>query len=183
MDYDDDSVPETESEELTTAAQVVEKLEEVWKNEKLAPDLLLYEGELVECLIDQIQHMENSLQRIKKEDFRLVFHKMELDRIKFILSSYLRTRLAKIEKFGSHLLYLEQRELSDPNQMSDEERRFAQRYTSSMKNYLHDAALKHMPTNMQSLKLEEIGCKPQMNASVFIKVKNECRGVRIEEFS
>ncbi|XP_035232588.1 DNA replication complex GINS protein SLD5-like, partial [Stegodyphus dumicola] len=106
-----------------------------------------------------------------------------LDRIKFILSSYLRTRLAKIEKFGPHLLYLEQRELSDPNQMSDEERRFAQRYTSSMKNYLHDAALKHMPTNMQSLKLEEIGCKPQMNASVFIKVKNECRGVRIEEFS
>lgn len=47
-------------------------------NEKLAPELLRYDGEIVECLLDQIQHMENSLQKIEKEDFRIVFHKMEV---------------------------------------------------------------------------------------------------------
>lgn len=184
MDFDDtETVEEPENDEFTTAAEVVQKLEEVWVNEKLSPDLLQYEGELVECLLDQVQHMENSLQNIKKEDFRIVFHKMELDRIKFVLSSYLRIRLEKIEKFGAHLLHQEQQGSTESSLMSDEERTFAQGYVSSIKNYIDEAALKNMPSNMQSMKLEEIGSKPLMNSSVFIRVKKECRGVMIEETS
>lgn len=183
MDFDDtESVEDNDdNDELTTPAEVVRKFEEVWVNEKLAPDLLQYEGELVECVIDQIQHMENSLQNIRKEDFRIVFHKMELDRIKFVLSSYLRIRLEKIEKFGAHLLHQEQQGTLDSSLMSDEERTFALGYMSSIKNYLHDSALKNMPPNMQSIKLEEAGSKPTMDSSVFVRVKKECRGVMIEE--
>lgn len=34
-----------------------------------------------------------------------------------------------------------------------------------------------------SKKSTSIGCKPQMDSSVFIKVKTECRGVMIESFA
>ncbi|PRD28550.1 UNVERIFIED_CONTAM: Gins4 [Trichonephila clavipes] len=96
-DYNNDAPEDNETEEMTTAAEVIQKLEEVWVNEKLSPELMQYEGELVDCMLDQIQYMETSLQKIQKEDFRIVFHKMELDRIKYVLSSYLRIRLEKVK--------------------------------------------------------------------------------------
>lgn len=171
-----------EGEELTTAAQVIQKLEEVWVNEKLCPDLLPYESELVECLLDQIQHMERSLQKIKKGDFRIVFHKMELDRIRFVLNSYLRTRLEKVEKFGAYYLNQQSSGEFDVYQMSNEERDFARTYHKNAKNYLLDV-MDNMPSNMQNLKMEDVAGQPQIDQSVFIKVKKESRGIMLEESS
>ncbi|GBM14273.1 hypothetical protein AVEN_142376-1, partial [Araneus ventricosus] len=79
-----------------------------------------------------------------------------LDRIKYVLSSYLRTRLEKIEKFGFNLLHQESPEEMNLDLMSEEERNYAQEFTSNVKNYLHVVALKNMPPNMQNIKFEEI---------------------------
>ncbi|GBO03029.1 DNA replication complex GINS protein SLD5, partial [Araneus ventricosus] len=106
-----------------------------------------------------------------------------LDRIKYVLSSYLRTRLEKIEKFGFNLLHQESPDEMNLDLMSEEERNYAQEFTSNVKNYLHVVALKNMPPNMQTIKFEEICSKPQMDKSVFIKVKTDCPGVVIENFS
>ncbi|GIY25887.1 DNA replication complex GINS protein SLD5 [Caerostris darwini] len=182
-DLNNDVLDDNENEELVTAADVIEKLEEVWVNEKLAPELLQYQDELIDCMLDQIKYMETNLQKIEKEDFRVVFHKMELDRIKYVLSSYLRTRLEKIEKFGPSLLHQESQDETNMDLMSNEERLFAAKYTTNIKNYLHEVALKNMPVNMQSVQLEEICSKPQMDKSVFMKVKTGSEGVVIENFS
>jgi GINS complex subunit 4 len=40
--------------------------------------------------------MENNIQAAKKGDFRIAIHKLELDRIKFVLYSYLRLRIKKV---------------------------------------------------------------------------------------
>ncbi|XP_042901953.1 DNA replication complex GINS protein SLD5 isoform X2 [Parasteatoda tepidariorum] len=141
----------------------------------------MYEGALVDCFIDQMQYMENILRKYQKEDFRFIVHKMELDRIRYFLSSYLRIRLEKIEKFGAHMLHEESEDLAVTN-MSAEERVFAYRYVTNLKDYLRNTAIKKMPPNMQFLKFEEIVCKPQMDQSVFVKVKKECLGVILEEF-
>ncbi|CAL1272398.1 unnamed protein product [Larinioides sclopetarius] len=181
--YEDDIPDDTETEEGPTLPEFIEKLEEIWVNEKLAPELLQYEFDVVEIILDQIQHMETNLQKIQKKDFRVFFHEMELDRIKYVLSSYLRTRLEKIEKFGFNLLHEESQEEMNFDLMSEEERNYAQEFTSNVKKYLHVVALKNMPPNMQNIKFEEICSKPQMDKSVFIKVKTDCPGVVIENFS
>ncbi|XP_055953667.1 DNA replication complex GINS protein SLD5-like [Argiope bruennichi] len=181
--YEDDAPEDNETEEGPTLPDIVEKLEEVWVNEKLAPDLLQYESDVVEIIFDQIQHMETNLQKIEKKDFRVVFHEMELDRIKYVLSSYLRIRLEKIEKFGFNLLHQESQDETNLDLMSEEERNYAQEFTSNVKKYLHVVALKNMPVNMQNIKFEEICSKAQMDRSVFIKVKTDCPGVVIEDFS
>ena len=40
--------------------------------------------------------MEGNIQNAKKGDFRIALHKLELDRIKYILFSYLRVRIRKV---------------------------------------------------------------------------------------
>ena len=42
--------------------------------------------------------MESNIQSAKKGDFRIALHKLELDRIKFMLYSYLRERIRKVDE-------------------------------------------------------------------------------------
>lgn len=42
---------------------------------------------------------EANLQRVKKGDMKASIHRMEIDRIRFVLSSYLRSRLQKVSGF------------------------------------------------------------------------------------
>lgn len=65
-------------------------------NEKFAPELLDYQHDIVQCVLEQIKQMERNLKKTKKIDFRATIHNMELDRIRFMLSSYLRNRLKKV---------------------------------------------------------------------------------------
>jgi len=89
-----------------------------WLNEKFAPELLEHNTAIVECIIEQLKHMENNIKSAKKGDFRIAVHKLEvrfffryffeslklslvllieqLDRIKYMLYSYLRLRIKKV---------------------------------------------------------------------------------------
>jgi hypothetical protein len=80
-----------------TSGEVLSKLEEAWRNEKFAPDLLAARSDLVDCVMEQLTAMEANLERAKKGDIRIAIHRLELDRIRFILADYLRCRLRKIE--------------------------------------------------------------------------------------
>ena len=49
---------EEEDEEELTAAEVMQKLEDAWVNEKHAPELLESKIEIVECMLDQVKTMD-----------------------------------------------------------------------------------------------------------------------------
>nr|KAF6460354.1 GINS complex subunit 4 [Molossus molossus] len=84
------------SEEVVlTPAELIERLEQAWMNEKFAPDLLESKPEIVECVMEQLDHMEENLRRAKKGDLKISIHRMEMERIRYVLSSYLRCRLMK----------------------------------------------------------------------------------------
>ena len=53
-----------------------------WLNEKFAPELLEHKTAVVECIIEQIKHMENNIKSAKKGDFRIAIHKLEVILIK-----------------------------------------------------------------------------------------------------
>ena len=46
---------EEEEEEMMTSAEVLAKLEEAWKNEKFAPDLLEAKTDLIDCITEQVR--------------------------------------------------------------------------------------------------------------------------------
>ena len=57
---DDDIVDmpeeEEEDEEEMSSAEVLAKLEEAWRNEKFAPNLLEAKTDLVDCIVEQVLH-------------------------------------------------------------------------------------------------------------------------------
>lgn len=97
----DDSAPPTPSDVTSeydglTAAEVLNKLEQAWCNELLAAELLDYKTYIVECVMEQVKEMEKNLSHIRSDSFVAGIHKLELERIKYVLCSYLRTRLNKV---------------------------------------------------------------------------------------
>lgn len=79
--------------------------------EKMAPELLPYQHSLVETISKQITQKDRSIQHraqnpsknISDERFYLNIERMEVERVKYMLKSYLRSRIIKIEK---NLLYI-----------------------------------------------------------------------------
>ncbi|XP_045190754.2 DNA replication complex GINS protein SLD5-like [Mercenaria mercenaria] len=178
---EDDSGDDTEA---MTAADVLQKLEEAWLNEKFAPELLETRSDLVECMLEQITQMEENIRRAKKGDFKVSLHSMEIDRIRYILSSYLRCRLQKIERYTSHILDEAEDTLKkdeDSTKLSDEELTFAREYAQNMESHLQNLALRHMPQNLQSLNSKQTASRPNLDKYVFLRVNESTDGVLVEE--
>nr|XP_033804472.1 DNA replication complex GINS protein SLD5 [Geotrypetes seraphini] len=168
-------------EVLLTPAELIRQLEEAWLNEKFAPDLLESKSEIVECVIEQLSHMEENLQRAKKGDLKVSIHRMEIERIRYVLSSYLRCRLLKIEKFFPHVVEKEKlRAKEDPSDLSPEEFTFAKEYLENTEMYLKNVVLKHMPPNLQSIDLLKSVPLPNLDSFVFLRVKERQENILIE---
>ncbi|VFV30177.1 dna replication complex gins [Lynx pardinus] len=170
------------SEEVVlTPAELIESLEQAWMNEKFAPELLESKSEIVECVMEQLDHMEENLRRAKKGDLKVSIHRMEMERIRYVLSSYLRCRLMKIEKFFPHILEKEKTahegELSS---LSPEELVFAKQYMANTETYLKNVALKHMPPNLQMVDLLRSVPKPDLDSYVFLRVKERQENILVE---
>lgn len=170
------------SEEVVlTPAELIEKLEQAWMNEKFAPDLLESKPEIIECVVEQLDHMEENLKRAKKGDLKVSIHRMEMERIRYVLSSYLRCRLMKIEKFFPHILEKEKtRHEGDPASLSPEEFAFAKEYMTNTETYLKNVALKHMPPNLQKVDLLRSVPKPDLDSYVFLRVKERQENILVE---
>lgn len=93
-------------------------------NEKMAPELLPFQFNLVDRVLRMISSREqliDSKRQVDQDDrFTVNIYKMEVERVKFVMKSYLRTRLAKIER---HLVYFIEKDRSEL--MSEAEQLFA----------------------------------------------------------
>ncbi|XP_007907409.2 DNA replication complex GINS protein SLD5 [Callorhinchus milii] len=176
-----DRTHEDQNEEVMTPAELIQKLEEAWLNEKFSPDLLENKSEIVECVMEQLNHMESNLQRAKKGDLKVTIHRMEIERIRYILSSYLRSRLQKIEKYYPHILEKEKsRSDADPSYLSPEEFAFAKEYMANCETCMKKIALKHMPPNLQALDLSKAVPKPNLDSFVFLRVNERQENILVE---
>ncbi|GCB62399.1 DNA replication complex GINS protein SLD5 isoform X1 [Scyliorhinus torazame] len=172
---------EQEEEEILTPAQLIAKLEEAWLNEKYSPDLLENKSEIVECVMEQLDHMEQNLQRARKGDLKVTIHRMEMERIRYVLSSYLRSRLQKIERFFPHILEKEKSLLeAAPSCLSPQEFTFAKEYSANCEAFLRGLALRHMPPNLQPLDLLKSVPKPNLDSFVFLTVKERQENILVE---
>ncbi|XP_019369853.1 PREDICTED: DNA replication complex GINS protein SLD5 [Gavialis gangeticus] len=154
---------------------------QAWLNEKFAPELLESKAEVVECVMEQLEHMESNLKRVKGVDLKVGIHRMEIERIRYVLSSYLRCRLGKIEKFFPHVLEKEKsRADGDPSILSPEEFAFAKEYTANTESYLKSVALKHMPPNLQKVDLLQAVPKPNLDSFVFLRVLERQENILVE---
>ncbi|XP_077571501.1 DNA replication complex GINS protein SLD5-like [Stigmatopora nigra] len=179
--FDNDASREECQEDEMTPADLIAKLEEAWLNEKFSPELLPNQSEVVECVMEQLAHMEANLQRVKKGDAKASIHRMEIDRIRFVLCSYLRSRLQKIEKFFPHVLEKEKsRSDGEPSLLSPEEFAFAKEYAANTESHLKNVALSHMPPILQTLDMLKAVPAPCLDSFVFLRVKERQENILVE---
>uniref|UniRef100_A0A8R7PXV5 GINS subunit domain-containing protein n=1 Tax=Triticum urartu TaxID=4572 RepID=A0A8R7PXV5_TRIUA len=108
----------------------VELLKRAWRNEKAAPEILHFDSALVSRAREQIQLLEETLDDFTDngvDDLVVSLYQMDLDRTLFLLRSYLRLRLQKIEKYMAHIANSEDL----LSRLSQQEQRFAKRYLST----------------------------------------------------
>ncbi|XP_061624523.1 DNA replication complex GINS protein SLD5 [Phyllopteryx taeniolatus] len=178
---DNDISQEECQEDDMTPADLIAKLEEAWLNEKFSPELLANQSEVVECVMEQLTHMEQNLQRVKKGDAKAGIHRMEIDRIRFVLCSYVRSRLQKIEKFFPHVLEKEKsRSKGEPSLLSPEEFAFAKEYAGNTEDHMKSVALSHMPPILQTLDMLKAVPAPCLDSFVFLRVKERQENILVE---
>lgn len=129
---------------LETPKQVYCKFLEVISNENESPELLEYEETLVDCMIEQIEHMENNISRLKNklETFCIEQHRTEIDRLQYTVNVYLRTRIKKIEQNCAAMIkILKSDQQRAQKLMSAGEIKYLDSYFMNMENYLAESVM------------------------------------------
>ncbi|KAK8998855.1 hypothetical protein V6N11_070037 [Hibiscus sabdariffa] len=155
----------------------VELLKKAWRNEKASPEILPFEEALVKRAKEQIQLMEETVDDFEEsghDPLIVSLYQMDLDRVQFLLRSYLRVRLQKIEKFMFYIWKTD----TYRNRLSIEEEKFTERCIRDMGKHLEETVLSKMPDNYQSVLKQSViseeddmvaSRKPCFNASLFLK--------------
>ena len=166
---------EEETGEYENAYQVYKRLIDVVINETIAPEVLPFEEEIIEFIVEQVQDMQDKLTRHAStiESFCGEQHRMELERFRFVINKYYRTRLEKIEKNASNLVKMAKNDRALASKiLSDLELRYLDKFVSSIHDHLKESLLHRFPDNMRSFELEEVAKDEKLENNthyVFVK--------------
>ncbi|XP_074113295.1 DNA replication complex GINS protein SLD5 [Cotesia typhae] len=181
MDVDNqEEMMESDTEEVPkTVAEVLEELTQAWQNEKASPEILKHMSDHVDGLLEHITCMEVNIESLHKDDLRVTIHRMEIDRIRYLITSYLRTRLEKIELYAIDIIKEEAKRSQNNRYLSDNELQFAKDWTTNMETLLKSVVLQHLPGNFQELEIDKLTVKPNLNSHVFIHANRAAEGILI----
>jgi len=108
----------------------------------------------------------------------------EVERAKFVVRSYLRTRLFKIEKFARWIM-------TNPEiqqHLSENEVEHARRFARLIDQHFYNSVLQSLPPNQQTLDdrspfLPPMITEPDKNHAVFVHARQSCPPVRLPDGS
>ncbi|KAJ3683234.1 hypothetical protein LUZ60_013461 [Juncus effusus] len=168
------------------AGSDVELLKRAWRNEKASPEILQFQSELIRRVHEQIQLQEERVEEFvndKMDDLVVSLHQMDLDRTQYLLKSYLRIRLHKIEKYMFHISKTDLL-----NRLSEQEQIFTQRCIEIMEKHLHQSVLSKLPYGYQSVTKQSISSEeddmvpaPELDTFVFCKTKSAVGAFQLDE--
>lgn len=190
------------------------KLMTLWKNERCSPELLPYPHQLMKRILIRIQEQMEHLEMLSMDFYEqnanghggnrrdvphrnsnapvnnnkmlpLLCMEAEIERVKFIIRSYIRCRLSKVDKYSIYLRQINEQFMNQENKedtvmspleelLSEEEIQYHQRHFSLILNLLNESVLKYMPDELQAINDTEGSVnmvdEPDWNKFVFIKV-------------
>ncbi|KAJ3209519.1 Intersectin-2 [Dinochytrium kinnereticum] len=165
------------------------RLVQWWVMERTTSDILPYQNELLENIMELLSaqvcliichalgadpRMKEGNQSITEESEAFVrsIYEQEIERVKFVVRSYLRTRISKIEEYYSAFL----RNQDMRSKLAPHEESFAERFQELLEDHYNRSFMSALPPMMQSLEsAKEPGIVqyPDMNKPVFCLVKKD----------
>lgn len=102
----------------------------------------------------------------------MILIQTEIERIKYLIRSYLQTRIYKIDKYGAYLLQTPESLAC----LSLPEIEYLKKHQEILKSFYGSAVLKHLPKKLQRWDNTEAGVsmmeKPDLERAVFCRVIN-----------
>ncbi|KAL4247890.1 DNA replication complex GINS protein SLD5 [Abortiporus biennis] len=170
---------------------LVQELFRHWLNERHSPDILPINEVLLAGLLDRIRKQTSDVQLLRSdpnssedEHFRIMLVQTEVERLKFVIRSYMRTRLFKVEKYAQFIT--SHPEVHD--KLSKAELEHAQRYTQTLEAHFTNSVLQSLPPEQQSLNEDMVFMPPMIpepdkNRPVFAHARRNCPPVRLPDGS
>ncbi|KDO26986.1 hypothetical protein SPRG_07699 [Saprolegnia parasitica CBS 223.65] len=161
----------------------VDKLREAWVNELNAPEILDFKVELLSDMVEQVQNQQEYVEEIARDQANMTeerafsnkLYQMEIDRIKYMIASYLRIRLSKIEQHTRHVL------ASSMDRLSSAEIEYATKYLEMLDGHFHDLVLAKFPVEQRKLDADEMIDAPDLDTFVFCESKEDLGQVQCDD--
>ncbi|CAK4674431.1 hypothetical protein LEN26_000184 [Aphanomyces euteiches] len=161
----------------------VDSLRVAWMNELNSPELLSFQTDLISDMVEQVQNQQSYVDEIaadtaamtEERSFANKLYQMEIDRIKYMLASYLRIRLMKIEQHTIHILNESQ------DKLSQGEVEYAQQYHALYVSHCNDLILSKFPEDQQKLDEDHMVDAPDLDAFVFCQSTEDIGNVQIDD--
>ena len=120
--------------------------------------------------------------RLKTGDLSITVHRMELARIRFMVNSYLRLRLSKIQSSIFHYAKnVNEMDTDNTSRMTQEEAAFSTTYRGDLMEHFSSLALRHIPGAWDPEQVAPGVPGPNKNTAVFVAVREDCKGVEIHD--
>ncbi|CED83575.1 Predicted alpha-helical protein, potentially involved in replication/repair [Phaffia rhodozyma] len=203
MDYDDkkqdipinmnngfnDEEDDNDEREMGEGSDM-KRLMKAWVAERCAPGILKWEDDLVDGLMWRVEQQKEMVSTLLSEDstseeehFKLMLVQTEMERAKFLLRSYLRTRLSKIEKYAQMITITP----TVQPLLSPLELKHARKFYALVASHFKLSVLDSLPDRMGDL--EEVQsdglsmvAKPNPTTAVFIYCRRDIGPQRLPSF-
>lgn len=179
-----DIVPEEESQ-----GTPLERLTRHWMNERHAPDILAAQEDLLTNLLDHLRRQSEAVQLLRgdpstseEEHMRIMLVQTEIEQVKFIVRSYVRTRLFKIEKYARFVTT----NAEIQTRLTAAERDHASRHAKITDQYFHLSVLQSLPEKQSHLDdnplfVPPIITEPDKSRPVFVHALRRCPRIRLPD--
>ncbi|UZJ51821.1 hypothetical protein CBS101457_001141 [Exobasidium rhododendri] len=132
----------------------VKQLQRAWITERAAPEILSWKGIAVDDVCSQIEEQMTIIESLasdastaEEEHIRLGLVELDVERARWLLKSYIRCRLDKIEQHATFL----QEDAQSRQKMSDLERGYCVKFTQLQSQHYQMSVLDFLPANLRSL--------------------------------
>ncbi|GAW12278.1 hypothetical protein ANO14919_016410 [Xylariales sp. No.14919] len=164
------------SQSIPAETRDLQALTRAWVSERSSPELLHWPADgLFERINDRIKQQIERVEEMTgdmdpKTNFALIVIQTELERFKYLVRSYLRARIAKIDKHTLH--YLSSPELRE--RLSEMEQAYATRHQALLHNHYLSSFLSAFPPTLQNLNDTAGNISmietPDLETAVFIRI-------------
>ncbi|KAI0919717.1 hypothetical protein AcV5_001703 [Taiwanofungus camphoratus] len=160
-----------------------------WMNERHSPDILPGQEMLLGRILDHVRKQSDDVQLLRAdpdssedEHFRIMLVQTEIERVKFVVRSYIRTRLHKIEKYARWISATPEVH----EKLSKAELDYARRYARLVEYHFTQSVLQSLPPEQRSLEDNMVFMPPMIPEPdklrpVFAHARQLCPPVRLPD--
>ncbi|KAG0315095.1 GINS complex subunit [Linnemannia gamsii] len=163
----------------------VAHLTQAWIDERAAPDLLQYQEQCIQRLLAKIEEQTLVIEELDPRNdtsvILSILYQTELERVKFILRSYLRTRISKIERFCAFVL----QDAATRKRLSRAELHYAEKAT---RQHYQNSFLSSLPQSLQSQDADVFSrnlsmvSQPSLDEAVFCRIIDDIGDFQLDDY-